>query len=95
MLPKANWRYFQAICLGCTLKVHLSFTLHFLTCEKPYQNKVLLASVHNILRGKAVDHIARVKNNQQKYHAKEEECLRPCPSPSNLVELEAHKQEHY
>lgn len=58
----------------------------FKVCTYLYQ--VVLASVHNILGGEAVNHVASVKHNKQKYHAEKQERLGPGSPPSDFIQLE-------
>lgn len=64
-------------------------------CIFPHLYNIFLASIHNILWCKAVDHVAAVKDNQQKNHTEEQKSLWTSSLWSNFVQLKIRKKKYY
>lgn len=54
----------------------------------PHLYKIFLAAIHDILWGKAVDHVAGMKDNQEKNHTEEEKSLGTGSFRSYFVQLQ-------
>lgn len=57
----------------------------------PHLYKVFLAAIHDILWGQAIDHVAGVKDNQEKNHTEEEKSLGASFLGSDFVQLKYKK----
>lgn len=62
----------------CRLRTHL--------------HQILLAAVHDVLGGEAVDHVAGVENNQEEDHTQEEKGLGAGSLWSYFVQLKVKKR---
>lgn len=61
---------------GWTRTVCRKERLSELRTTRTHLDQILLAAVHDVLRGQAVDHVAGVENDQEEDHTQEEKGLR-------------------